>query len=373
MKRDVLFFSLALLLGITAVDAQPVRKRAVSRTAPAAVSDILRMRSTKAAQRIQPATATTYYIVEGNQEKQIGYKEEFDTHGQTVVSYSPFMVADGEPLSWYVQKTTYDYSKGYPVMLDHYSYVEDAQTHEVTDLKYSQRTIMEDGVRTALEAEDFDVVELDAAGHIVHTKEKTVEFNSDMYYTWNGDKPASYREVYEEYDYGGDGSVVYASDMHFTNIQEVYAAEPLNAYDFYAIDALWDATWICNAKGTATEDGETEEAVLTGTVSEDKKTLTQTFKAGTMLDAVVVRTYTDDNGSYKRVETDKSYGELFIMEETNTFNEVGDLTEMTQTESGEGGMEYYYAKKCEWEYDAQGRPLSVKFYSKKRAGRGICV
>ena len=57
--------------------------------------------------------------------------------------------------------------------------------------------------------------------------------------------------------------------------------------------------------------------MLTGSVSEDKKTLTQTMKAGDILDDVVTLTYTDDNGSYVLEDRDNSYGDLFIMKETH--------------------------------------------------------
>ena len=338
MKKWVLLFGLALFCGIEAVDAQAVRKKARVRKFPTTVSDVLKKRSSKAVQRIQPAASVTYSVVDGVQQE-FPQRDEYDAYGQKIAFYYLHTIGSDGILSWTVQRKTYDYSKGYPVMLDRFSYVEDVQTQEVTDLQYWQRTTMENGVRTALEVDEFDTVELDAAGHITHTREKTDEFTSDVYYTWNGDLPTSYREVYEEYDYWGNGSVVYMSDLHITDIQKVYEVEPFNAYDFDCVDAWWDATWLCNAQGTAMEDGESFNVVLTGTVSDDKKVLTQTIKAGTMLDDVIVRTYIDDNGSYTLVDTDNSYGQWYVTKETNKFNEMGDLTEYIMEESGEFSSE----------------------------------
>ena len=156
--------------------------------------------------------------------------------------------------------------------------------------------------------------------------------------------------------------------MNVTDIKEVYAAVPFNAYAIDLTENFGSGTWICNATGTVTEDGETFDLVLTGSVSEDKKTLTQTMKAGDILDDVVTLTYTDDNGSYVLEDRDNSYGDLFIMKETHVFNEMGDEVENSREEIGNEGVEYSSKEKMEWEYDEQGRPLSMKRYIADREG-----
>lgn len=363
MRKFLLLFSLAVFCGEFSADAQSLRKRAVARNVPMTAGDVLSRRSAKAVQRVQPAASVTYSVIDGVRSELPSSWEEIDAQGQTVASYSSPVWLDGAVISQYVQQTTYDYSRGYPVMLDHYSYTEFPQEQETTALTYTQRTAMTDGVRTALEVEYFDDVELDAAGHITHTLEQTREFKLDTYYTWNGDALTSYREVEEDYDYAGDGSVIYRMNMSISDIEEVYAAEPFNAYDIDVLEPLWNGTWLCNATGTLTEDGETVDFVLTGTVSDDRKVLTQTMKGGDILDDVIVRTYTDDNGSYTLVDTDRSYGDFYLLSETVTFNEMGDMTERITEEKDASGTEYYYKEKFEWEYDAQGRPVSMSSYS----------
>ena len=140
--------------------------------------------------------------------------------------------------------------------------------------------------------------------------------------------------------------------MNVTDIKEVYAAVPFNAYAIDLTENFGSGTWICNATGTVTEDGETFDLVLTGSVSEDKKTLTQTMKAGDILDDVVTLTYTDDNGSY-------------VLEDRD---EMGDEVENSREEIGNEGVEYSSKEKMEWEYDEQGRPLSMKRYIADREG-----
>ena len=363
MRKFLLLFSLAVFFGEFSADAQSLRKRAVARNVPMTAGDVLSRRSAKAVQRVQPAASVTYSVIDGVRSELPSSWEEIDAQGQTVTTYSALEWLDDTVISQRVQKTTYDYSKGYPVMLDHYSYVENTQTKDTTSLRRVQRTKMTNGVRTSLEVVDFDVVDLDDAGHIIHTVEEAREFRLDTYYTWNGDALTSYREVEEDYDYLGNGSVIYRMDMSITDIEEVYAAEPFNAYDIDVLEPLWDGTWLCNATGTFTENGETVDIVLTGTVSDDRKVLTQTMKGGDVLDNVIVRTYTDDNGSYTLVETDRSYGDFFSWAETVTFNEMGDMTERITEEKDASGTEYYYKEKFEWEYDAQGRPLRMSSYS----------
>lgn len=365
MKGRLLFFSMAVLCGVVTVNAQLIRKKGKAAQMKVGTENILKTRSVLAVERMQPAAAEEYTVYNGEVSEEPSYWYEYDAKGQ-IVSSSSIYTMSGEVDSFYVQKSSYDYSKGYPVLLDEYHYRESAITHEKTPFEYRQRTTMEGGVRTKLENENYDIIELDQAGRVTRAVEDVREFRMEDIYTWNGEIPSSWRNLYEEY--GSGGEVLYKTEMNVTNIKEVYAAVPFNAYAIDLTESFGSGTWICNATGTVTEDGETFDLVLTGSVSEDKKTLTQTMKAGDILDDVITLTYTDDNGSYVLEDRDNSYGDLFILKETHVFNEMGDEVENSREEIGKEGVEYSSKEKMEWEYDEQGRPLSMKRYIADREG-----
>lgn len=361
MKRRLLVWSAAIICGTLAVNAQFVGKKAKAERMKAVTENIRKSPSLRTANRIQPAVAEMYYVYDGEVSARPDCWREYDAQGQ-VVSFRSIGMMEGETItSYYVSKRTYDYSKGYPVLLDDYNYRENAGTHEKTELQYVQRTTMTEGVRTKLEYQHYDVVELDKAGHISRLLLDYQTGSEEERYTWNDDKPISWADIYEEY--ATEMSEAYKSEIYLTGIQEVYAAVPFNAYSIDVMEALWSGMWLCNATGTYTEDGETVDLVLTGNASDDKKTLTQTIKGGELMDNVITLTYTDDNGSYVLEDKNNSYGDFFMVRETCTFNEMGDQTERVKEEFAEGDvLEYSSKEKMEWEYDNQGRPLTMKSY-----------
>lgn len=93
--------------------------------------NILKARSVLAVERVQPAAAEEYTVYNGEVSEEPYYWYEYDAKGQIVSSSSVYTMS-GEVDSFYVQKSSYDYSKGYPVLLDQYHYRESAITHEKT-------------------------------------------------------------------------------------------------------------------------------------------------------------------------------------------------------------------------------------------------
>lgn len=65
------------------------------------------------------------------------------------------------------------------MLLDQYHYRESAITHEKTPFEYRQRTTMEGGVRTKLENENYDIIELDQAGRVTRAVEDVREFRME--------------------------------------------------------------------------------------------------------------------------------------------------------------------------------------------------
>lgn len=324
----------------------------------------------KAAQRIRPAAATFYdYTIE----KEPGYYYKYDVWGNRTE----------RERNGYYNIQTWDNSKGYPILLDSYSYrVNDDGTR--SEDVYTRRTTLDgSGVRTSLYILNSsywnyydDYLPLDAEGHLTSYPYKDDKYEQEQYdLTWDGDRIATFKHefVYEE-PASSDYYAKWVRSEDLTNIEIVHETKPFNAYDVLQYYELFrypqeSGVWI-SADGTGKEEHYSNGVLnndpyncsgpmkIRSTVSDDKKRLTKTVTIDGKLMNYEEVVYIDENGSYKYTYTKRGLTSRSVY----SCNEYGDLISRVyipdDTRSQPDSTLY------EWKYDNEGRPLEVREYYK---------
>lgn len=315
-------------------------------------SNFLQLSKQATASRIQPSRSQVY-DANNTPREQIKY----DVYGNiTEVSYHD----DYEGFTHFLIYQ-YDYSKGYPVLLNRYSYLK-PDSAEPSEPEYELRTTVNaSNIRTAIEAVGYRSITLDAAGHVIRT-ERDYGMDNELEtqeITWNGDQITAYKYDYESADE--------ETHLDLKDIEIVYSVRPFNAFEIDYSDFLTDfdeSGAIINANGTISmknEDGSTMSGTMTITseASTDKKDMTMTVKLNDQPNVIQKIKYTDDNGSYSN-QMDYQDGEK--EEYTYTFNEYGDLVKTQELDYYDNALDYTYTRRYEWTYD-NGKPLEKKFFS----------
>ena len=187
--------------------------------------------------RVQPASATMYAGSDSASKSKPQADYLYDSHGnQTQCSKGSFT-------SMSIEEHEYNYDKGYPVLLNNFSYTLDKNgCHDTT---FHTRTTLDDrGVRIGYEKmEGWDVVDnfsFDEQGHITALQ---LEGDTTLL-TWEGDRLATYNHFMP-------GKSM-SSQIRLDEVEVVYERTPLNAMDYSFDEIISDfnvSGVFVNAKG----------------------------------------------------------------------------------------------------------------------------
>ena len=364
MKRLIYTLGIALSLSI-ATDApaqSPLRLNKAARQQKEVKNRCAPMYRAATSERIQPAASERY---ESTYTTPFEYNK-YDAWGNKI--------EERDGTECLIQ--TWDNSKGYPILLDNYSY-EIYPDGTTSERWYEQRTTLNaSGVRTAVESEDYDHITLDAAGHVTATdwveEDGGGSEGESQTMKWDGDRLVGYKYKYDYVPGASDpaGESESTERYELNNIRIVHAGQPFNAYELgYEDLAFLDYDYgrcriAFSAEGThsykdAEEDG-SYEVRINSEVGADGKSITTTLTYGGVLAQSIVITLLDDNGSYtlrqtSPIDDDDAY------EETEMFNEYGDcLSYIYRTYTGDV-KEQESRLFHQWEYE-NNRPVKVTTY-----------